>query len=124
MISHYQSGKAILSVEKDGDDLYASILSLSGLAKYGESAEEWLYQAVNELAVCNDWLPAQCFRMQHGDKMIFKVNFEQSYYKGDGYTSDDDDEELVFTKAVKLYHRRGVNESRRSRKKYYQTKNR
>lgn len=68
-----------------------------------------------------DWLPLQCARMQPGDKIIFKTTYELNYYKGDGWTSDDD-EELIFGSAVKLYHKRGAKESRRSRKKYYQAK--
>ena len=53
--------------------------------------------------------------------MIFKVTFEQNYYKGDGWITDDD-EDLIFNTAVKLYHKRGAQASRRNLKKYYQAK--
>lgn len=118
MKTSHQSGKAMLSVERDGDDLYASAFALTGL--HTEAAHCWFGDAVSDLAVFHDWIPAQCFRMKEGDKMIFKVNFEQTYYQGDGYTSDDD-ELLVFTKAVKLYHKRGAKASRKSLKKYYRS---
>lgn len=120
-MSYHQSGKAMLSVEKDGDSLYASAIILSGLTDAGPYAEAWFHQSIHELAVYCDWLPNQCRHMQPGDKMIFKVTFEQHYYKGT-WGFDDDDEDLIFTSAVKLYHKHGDTESRRSRKKYYQTK--
>lgn len=118
--SSSQSGKAMLSVEKDGDSLFASAIVLSGLAERGPGAEQWFNDSMENVVFC-DWLPDQCNRMENGDKMILKVNFEQNYYKGDGYTSDDD-EELIFTNVRKLYHRRGAHESRKVRKKYYQPK--
>lgn len=114
----YQSGKAMLSVEKDGDDLFVSGFPLTGVNTNG--ARQWFDDDMELLVYC-DWLPAQCKRMEHGDKMIFKITFEQSYYYGTwGY--DDDDQEFIIHRAVKLYHRRGAQESRRSLKKYYQSK--
>jgi hypothetical protein len=115
------SGKAILSVEKDGDTLYINVIPLTGATTERELA--WLQGTTSELAAYMEWHPNQCFRMEPGDKMIFKVNYELTYYKGDGYTTDDD-EELVFEKAVKLYHRRGAKQSRKALKQYYQTKKR
>lgn len=117
-MSPHQSGKAMLTVEMDGDSLWASAFPLTGIHTYGE--RQWFNDAMQLVVYC-DWLPNQCARMENGDKVIFKVTFEQNYYPGDGWMTDDD-EELIFTSAVKLYHKRGANESRRRLKKYYQTK--
>jgi len=126
-MSTFQSGKALLTVEKDGDDpgagsLFVSINCLSGISKDDYRGQNWLYESVCELAAYCDWLPAQCYRMENGDKCVFQVTFEQSYFKGDGYSSDDD-EEVVFTKAKKIQHSRGKNASRKFLKKFYQPKN-
>jgi hypothetical protein len=115
----HQTGKAILYVEKDGDDLLPSIIPLTGIDSNG--GYDWLHQSVNELAAYCDWLPKQCDRMEPGDRMIFKVNYDQTYYRGDGYTTDDD-EELVFYNIRKLWHRKGSEESRRRKKKFYRSK--
>jgi len=117
-MSYHMHGKAILYVEKDGDDLYITIIPLTGATTYQE--QQWLSDVIQNAAFCN-WYPNQCNRMEPGDRIIFKVNYYLSFYKGDGYTSDDD-EELVFSNARKLYHRRGIHESRKSLKKYYQSK--
>ena len=118
MANYHQSGKAMLSVEKDGDSLYATGFPLTGIHTNGQY--QWFDDDIQLLVYC-DWLPNQCARMKPGDKMIFKICFEQNYYKGDGYTSDDDSE-FIINKAVKLYHKRGANESRKACKKYYQSK--
>lgn len=118
MADYHQSGKALLMVEKDGDTLYATAIPLTGLQTNGEF--QWFDDVMQNAVYC-DWLPDQCKRLKNRDKVTFKVTFEQNYYKGDGYTTDDD-EELIFNTAVKIRHKRGVNESRRSLKKYYRTK--
>lgn len=59
--------------------------------------------------------------MKHGDKCVFKVNFSQSYYFGDRYTTDDD-EDVEFYNVRKLRHARGKNMSRRALKKFYRPK--
>jgi len=123
----FQSGKALLTVEKDGDDpgpgsLFVSINCLSGIDKDDDGGQDWLYRSASELAAYCDWLPTQCLRMENGDKCVFKVTFEQSYFRGDGYSSDDD-EELIFSNVRKLQHKRGKNDSRKFLKKFYQPKN-
>jgi len=122
----YQSGTALLSVEKDGDDdssssLYVSINCLSGIDKNDYGGQDWLQRSTSELAAFCDWLPPQCYRMKHGDKIVMKVRFEQSFWRGDGYTTDDD-EELIFEHVKTLYKSRGEDESRRQRKRYYRQK--
>lgn len=117
-MSTSQSGKAMLTVEKDGDDFWVSGFILSGIDS--EGGHQWFSDDMSLLAYC-DWLPKQCDRMEVGDKMIFKIQFEQHYYRGDGYTTDDDSE-FIINKAVKLYHRRGARQSRKALKKYYQPK--
>lgn len=123
----FQSGKALLTVEKDGDEpgsgsLFVSINCLSGIDKDDHGGQDWLYRTATELAAWCDWLPAQCYKMEHGDKCVFKVTFEQSYYHGT-WGFDDDDEELVFTSARKIQHKRGRDDSRKALKKFYQPKN-
>lgn len=122
----YQSGKALLTVEKDGDgdsssSLYCSIICLSGIDKKDYGGLDWLDRSTQELAAFCDWLPTQCYKMKHGDKLYFKVNFTQSFWRGDGYTSDDD-EELEFYNVRVLKRVLGKNESRRYKKKFYQPK--
>ena len=122
----YQSGKALLTVEKDGDGdasstLLCSIICLSGIGKKDHGGLDWLQSSTRELAAFCDWLPAACYKMKHGDRLTFKVNFEQSFWRGDGYTSDDD-EELVFSNERIIKRVRGKDETRRWKKKFYQPK--
>jgi hypothetical protein len=122
----YQRGTALLTVEKDGDgdsssSLYCSIICLSGIAKDNWGGLDWLHESTTGLAAYCDWLPPQCHKMKHGDKLTFKVNFEQSFWRGDGYTTDDD-EELVFYNERVLKRVLGKNESRKRKKKFYQPK--
>lgn len=117
-MSSYQSGKAMLSVEMDGDSLYVTGFPLTGI--HTDGGLQWFNDAI-ELLEYYDWLPNQCARMQPGDKMSFKISFEQIYISG-SWGFDDDNQEFIIHKAVKLYHKRGANESRRSLKNYYQTK--
>lgn len=122
-----QSGKALLTVEKDGDgpgagSLFVSINCLTGIDKDDFGAMDWLWRSATELAAYCDWLPAQCYKMEHGDKCVFKVNFDQNYYHGT-WGFDDDDEELIFSNVRKLQHKRGKDDSRKHLKKFYQPKN-
>lgn len=122
----FQSGTALLYVERDGEDsghsgLYVSIIVLSGIDKDDFRGQDWLCRSTQELAAYCDWLPPCCYRMKHGDRMTIKVRFEQSYYKGDGWTTDDD-EDIIFDHLKTLHKHRGEDDSRRQKKKFYRTK--
>lgn len=114
-----QTGKCVLIVEKDGDDLIVNCYPLTGITSEGSAT--WFSESTWLLAYNRDWLPAQVARMEIGDRMVFRCNYEQNYYRGDGYSTDDD-EDFGFYNVRMIQHRRGANESRRSLKKYYRPK--
>ena len=117
----HQSGKCVLIVEKDGDDLMVSVSPLTGMGAKDERGNNWLIESVWLLQYNKDWLPPQVSRMGVGDRMVFRCNYEQNYYRGDGYSSDDD-EDFGFYNVRMIQHRRGANDSRRALKKFYRTK--
>ena len=125
-MSLHQSGTALLTVTRDGCDegqsgLCVSINCLSGIPKDDFAAQNWLWESTQELAAYCDWLPRVCYKLKHGDTITMKVRFEQNYYRGDGYTTDDD-EEIVFTHLKTLYRHNGVDDSRKALKKFYRPK--
>lgn len=110
----------MLSVERDGDSLYATAIPLSGPAKTTDRGAQWFDDTMQNAVFC-DWLPDCCKKLQEGDKAIYQVKYEQSYTHGT-FGFYDYDEELIFTLVKKLHHSRGARQSRRALKKYYQPK--
>lgn len=112
------SGKAVVSIEQDGDRPYVSVSILTGPKTDGEWC--WASESLQNMADY-DWLPNEAQNLKPGDSITFRCTWHLSYYRGDwGY--EDDDEELEFSSLRVLRRTYGANESRRKKKSFYRSK--